>query len=334
MKLQRKQITLLGIVCCYILSILTFTLSIGTTPVVYAAAKNDKQLSDYADQRGLCGDYGGDKDKCINAFKDVYKNRKQVAQAGDKFDSRTGGLAERYCTSKGLTAPGLSICVNKVLSQAFQVSKDDKVGSSPNASPDDDDDPVSNGGSKIIANPPKEVVDAAEVACASESKDTAKQGERPDCRSAFAYAFMNYKRFLDGDNKVDADYIVNVYCTGGGRDLATCQKGATQGAIRGEAVKGNVKEAAAPEDKKNEVSCDATLKSILSWIACPLIDMGVGFTDYAFQSFVRPMLEQVPISTDTDDGTYKAWSQFRLIANILLIGSLLAIVYSQAKGGK
>lgn len=86
-----------------------------------------------------------------------------------------------------------------------------------------------------------------------------------------------------------------------------------------------------PNDK---VDCDLKLKSPLSWIACPLIDMGVGFTDYAFDNFIQPMLEQVPVSTNPEDGVYKAWTQFRFIANLLLIVSLLAIVYSQAKGSK
>jgi hypothetical protein len=85
---------------------------------------------------------------------------------------------------------------------------------------------------------------------------------------------------------------------------------------------------------KDTVDCDTKLSSVLSWIACPLIDMGVSFTDFVFKDFVRPMLENVPISTDPSDGSYKAWQQFRLIANVLLVGSLLAIVYSQAKGGK
>jgi hypothetical protein len=93
----------------------------------------------------------------------------------------------------------------------------------------------------------------------------------------------------------------------------------------------------AGDDKKDEeedqVDCDLSLSSILSWIACPIIDMGVNFTDFAFQHFIQPMLENVPVSTDPNDASFKAWKSFRLIANVLLIGSLLVIVYSQAKGG-
>lgn len=82
-----------------------------------------------------------------------------------------------------------------------------------------------------------------------------------------------------------------------------------------------------------ELDCDTKLESVLSWIACPLIDMGVYFTDFVFRDFVQPMLENVPVSTDPNDGSYKAWQQFRLLANIMIIGSLMVIVYSQAKGG-
>lgn len=82
------------------------------------------------------------------------------------------------------------------------------------------------------------------------------------------------------------------------------------------------------------VDCDMKLTSPLSWIACPLIDAGAAFTDFAFGNIIQPMLEQIPISTNPEDGIYKAWAQFRFIANLLLIASLLAIVYSQAKGSK
>ena len=81
------------------------------------------------------------------------------------------------------------------------------------------------------------------------------------------------------------------------------------------------------------VDCDAKLNSILSWIACPLIDLGVGMADGVFENFVQPMLATIPVSTQSDSGSYRAWQQFRIIANVLLVGTLLMIVYSQAKGG-
>jgi hypothetical protein len=80
--------------------------------------------------------------------------------------------------------------------------------------------------------------------------------------------------------------------------------------------------------------CDTSWDSPPSWIMCPLIDLGVDMTDNVFQSIIVPMLENVPVTANPKEGVYIAWQQFRLIANVLLVGSLLIIVYSQARGGK
>lgn len=85
--------------------------------------------------------------------------------------------------------------------------------------------------------------------------------------------------------------------------------------------------------RRPKPDCDSKWNSYLSWIACPLIDIGVSATDTIFQKFLVPMLETVPVSTKTNHGSYLAWQQFRIIANILLVGTLLMVVYSQAKGG-
>lgn len=87
-------------------------------------------------------------------------------------------------------------------------------------------------------------------------------------------------------------------------------------------------------EKEKEISCESKLDSVLSWIGCPLIDMGVDFTDFMFEDFIQPLLENVPVSTNSNGKSYKAWQDFRLLANILLVGSLMIVVYSQAKGGK
>lgn len=85
---------------------------------------------------------------------------------------------------------------------------------------------------------------------------------------------------------------------------------------------------------KTQPDCDASLNSPLSWILCPVIDLGAALTDFIFQTFVRGLLEEVPISAETDDGGYLAWQQFRMLANIMLVGTLLAIVYGQVKGDR
>jgi hypothetical protein len=89
----------------------------------------------------------------------------------------------------------------------------------------------------------------------------------------------------------------------------------------------------AGDEAETQANCDTT-GVMLSWIICPIIDLGAGLSDFVFEDIVQPLLETVPVSSNPDGGTYKAWSSFRLLANILLVGSLLAIVYSQAKGGK
>lgn len=89
-----------------------------------------------------------------------------------------------------------------------------------------------------------------------------------------------------------------------------------------------------PEEAKEQPDCDASLNSPLSWVLCPVIDLGAALTDFIFQTFVRGLLEEVPISAETDDGGYLAWQQFRMLANIMLVGTLLAIVYGQVKGDR
>ncbi len=79
--------------------------------------------------------------------------------------------------------------------------------------------------------------------------------------------------------------------------------------------------------------CDVT-NNPLTWIICPIIDLGANFTDAIFTTFVRPLLEDIPIDTAPDDAGYRAWQSFRALANIMLVGCLLAIVYAQARGDK
>lgn len=83
-----------------------------------------------------------------------------------------------------------------------------------------------------------------------------------------------------------------------------------------------------------QADCDSTTTSPLSWIICPIIDLGAGFADFVFKDIIRPMLEDVPVSTNEEDGTYQAWKNFRTIGNLVLIGTLLAVVYAQVRGDR
>lgn len=87
-------------------------------------------------------------------------------------------------------------------------------------------------------------------------------------------------------------------------------------------------------DVDPQADCDAKASSPLSWIICPIVDLGANLSDFIFRDIVSPLLKDVPVSTDRNDPSYKVWEQFRIIANILLIGTLLAIVYSQARGDR
>lgn len=80
--------------------------------------------------------------------------------------------------------------------------------------------------------------------------------------------------------------------------------------------------------------CDTELSSPLSWIMCPLIDLGASLTDFVFKDIAKPLLSDIPIDSESDNPAYRAWQGFRFLANIMLIGSMLAIVYAQARGDK
>lgn len=74
----------------------------------------------------------------------------------------------------------------------------------------------------------------------------------------------------------------------------------------------------------------------LGWIICPISELIANFTTDMFEDVIAPMLENVPISlnrTGPNSGGFQAWQSMRVIANVLLVISLLAVVYAQAKGG-
>lgn len=81
-------------------------------------------------------------------------------------------------------------------------------------------------------------------------------------------------------------------------------------------------------------ACEVTSSGVLGWILCPIIELGVSFSGLVFEEFVEPFLQDVPVSTKPDDPSYDAWKSFRVIGNILLVGTLLAVVYAQVKGDR
>lgn len=79
-----------------------------------------------------------------------------------------------------------------------------------------------------------------------------------------------------------------------------------------------------------EDPCRAT-GTPLTWIICPLIELGISMTDFIFKDFIQPLMENVPVSAEPGNGTFEAWKQFRILGNIILIGTLLMVVYAQAR---
>jgi hypothetical protein len=82
-------------------------------------------------------------------------------------------------------------------------------------------------------------------------------------------------------------------------------------------------------------SCETTSGNPLSWGLCPAINGAAAIADWVLESFIVPFLENVPISTDRggdSTGVFDAWSGFRILANIMLVGVLLFIVIAEAVG--
>lgn len=84
----------------------------------------------------------------------------------------------------------------------------------------------------------------------------------------------------------------------------------------------------------NEANCDIQLSNLMSWILCPVIDTSLSATHFMFTKIVSPFLEDVPVTTDPEDASYTAWKNFRLLGNIVLVGTMMAVVYAQVKGGR
>ena len=70
-----------------------------------------------------------------------------------------------------------------------------------------------------------------------------------------------------------------------------------------------------------------------TWFMCPIFNGVAEFSDWMFRNLVEPLLKTPPISTDSNNGSFKIWSNFRLYGNILLVIFMLVIVFGQAIGG-
>lgn len=85
-------------------------------------------------------------------------------------------------------------------------------------------------------------------------------------------------------------------------------------------------------NSESGANCSGTF--IFSWAVCGITELGAELVETVFQDVLPGLIEDVPVSLDPQEGSFKAWQSFRVIANILLVTTMLAIVYAQARGDK
>lgn len=72
----------------------------------------------------------------------------------------------------------------------------------------------------------------------------------------------------------------------------------------------------------------------LGWIVCPVLEWMGEASEKIYTDYVEPSLQIEPklFSTNSDEGTRKAWGIFQNIANIAFVILLLAVIFSQLTG--
>lgn len=117
--------------------------------------------------------------------------------------------------------------------------------------------------------------------------------------------------------------------------MAVAQKLGNPSALKNNPNPDRPSDGSGPASEDEQVAdCDTKLLNPLSWVICPVIDIGANGSDFIFQEIVKPLLSDIPLSTDPDDAFFKTWQGFRFLANLILVGGMLGIVYSMAKGDK
>lgn len=87
------------------------------------------------------------------------------------------------------------------------------------------------------------------------------------------------------------------------------------------------------QDPEDNADCSASMANPLAWIMCPVIEGVADTSDFIFEQLIEPMLDNTPVSTKPQDPGYKTWQGFRVIANIVLVGAMMLLVYGAARGG-
>ncbi|HET8991866.1 MAG TPA: MFS transporter [Candidatus Saccharimonadales bacterium] len=69
------------------------------------------------------------------------------------------------------------------------------------------------------------------------------------------------------------------------------------------------------------------------YLLCPIFNSVAHVSSWIFTNIVQPWLATSPISTNSTDPIYQAWSNFRVYGDIFLVIALLVIVFGQSIGG-
>lgn len=83
--------------------------------------------------------------------------------------------------------------------------------------------------------------------------------------------------------------------------------------------------------KDGPPTCETTGNNPLSWLLCPIINGIANFSDWVLNTIIVPFLENVPISTDPNSPSFTAWSTFRILGNVVLVGMLLVVAIAQGR---
>lgn len=91
----------------------------------------------------------------------------------------------------------------------------------------------------------------------------------------------------------------------------------------------------APLATSDKLSCMNTggASESITWFLCPIFNSVSDFSSWALRNFIQPNLKESPLNTSVKSGSYMAWSQFRDIADLVLVIALIVVVFGESIGG-
>jgi hypothetical protein len=168
--------------------------------------------------------------------------------------------------------------------------------------------------------------EAKESACPS---DNPSATIRESCQNGYA-AGAKAAKADDKKDKNDNKNTQRDCSTFTGKDKENCEKANDKAGTGGGSNDKSDKEEASNE-------CEDGAGFSLRWIACGLIEFGLNLSKFFYNEMLVPLLDDVPVGTDSkgkNSGAYDAWNSFRVLANIILVGAMLILVYGAARGGR